>query len=123
MALYEDIAEQLMGLIKQGYYCPGDKLPSIRRLASQKKVSVATVQRAYEFLEDRRLIEPRPKSGFYVRMPLEEESTIEISPQQHVPLQPEQVKVHELASTIFHHCDHPDILNLGTSYPAFFITP
>lgn len=121
MALYEDIAQSLIDLIKQGHYCPGDKLPSIRNLASQKKVSVATVQRAFELLEDRRLIEPKPKSGFYVRMPVKSDEVVDIGEQfkqQLVPLCPEQVKVHELASGIFHRCDHPEVLNLGTSYPA-----
>jgi DNA-binding transcriptional MocR family regulator len=117
MPLYQDIAEHLIGLIKQGHYGPGDKLPSIRKLASQKKVSVATVQRAFEFLEDRHLIEPRPKSGFYVKMPIAPQP-IETFSQTMVPLRPEQVKVHQLASEIFHRCDNLETLNLGTSYPA-----
>ena len=123
MALYEDIAEHLINLIRQEHYCPGDKLPSIRKLASYKKVSVATVQRAFELLEDRRLIETRPKSGFYVRMPVEPEIQTSQFKQQLTPLSPEQVKIHELASDIFHRCDHPDVMNLGTSYPAPYYYP
>lgn len=118
MALYEEIADDLISLIHQGVYCPGDKLPSIRKLASQKQVSVATIQRALETLEDRHLIEPRPKSGFYVRMPEESEDIAQSFKPQLMPLLPKPVKVHELASRIFHGCDHQGILNLGTSYPA-----
>ncbi|NQZ08126.1 MAG: PLP-dependent aminotransferase family protein [Algicola sp.] len=123
MALYEDIAEYLINLIRQEHYCPGDKLPSIRKLARHKKVSVATVQRAFELLEDRRLIEPRAKSGFYVRMPVEPDIQTEQFKQQLIPLCPEQVKIHELASDIFHRCDRPGVLNLGTSYPAPYYYP
>lgn len=118
MPLYEEIAESIVKLIRAEHYAPGDKLPSIRKLAGQRKVSVSTVQKAFELLEDRRLIEPRPKSGFYVRMPVDDDESTETFGHQMVPLRPEQVKIHERANNVFHQCDSPDVINLGTSYPA-----
>jgi DNA-binding transcriptional regulator YhcF (GntR family) len=38
MALYEEVADHLQHLIRQGVYCPGDKLPSIRKLAAHRSV-------------------------------------------------------------------------------------
>ena len=42
-------------------------MPSVRRLARQRRVSVATVLQAYLRLEDDGLIEVRPRSGHFVR--------------------------------------------------------
>ncbi len=45
----------------------GDEaLPSIRALAREQRVSVITVQRAYEDLEREGLIRSRPGKGFFV---------------------------------------------------------
>lgn len=113
--LYQQVADELRDLIQQGIYQPGEKLPSIRNLATQRKISIATVQRALEDLETRGLIEARPKSGFYVKMPVTKYS--EVSTPM-VPLVPKSVEIHEFASQIFHQCESPEVINLGTSYPA-----
>lgn len=65
--LYEKVAEDMAQLIDQGTFRPGDRIPSIRLLSRQRKVSIATVMEAYRLLEDRGLIEARPQSGYYVR--------------------------------------------------------
>ena len=113
--LYQQVADDLRDLILGGVYRPGDKLPSIRMLATQKKISIATVQRALEELEVRGLIDAKPKSGFYVKMPIEQAATIETTL---VPLIPKSIKIHEFASHIFHQCDAAGVTNLGVSYPA-----
>ncbi len=64
--LYENIASRIVGLVAEGTFLPGDKVPSIRQLSHQFKVSINTVKMAYGFLEDRRVIESRPQSGYYV---------------------------------------------------------
>ena len=115
MKLYQQLAEQLAELINQRAILPGDKLPSIRRLSMQHKVSIATVQRALEELELRGIVEAKPRSGFYVRMPaLEPDNMLSMV----IPTAPKPVKIHELASGIFHQCEGYSIDNLGTSYPA-----
>jgi DNA-binding transcriptional MocR family regulator len=113
--LYQQVADDLKSLIQQAVYRPGDKLPSIRQLATQRKVSIATIQRALEELEIRHLIEARPKSGFYVRMPIKQASNLKIPM---ASLVPKTVHIHEFASHIFHQCDAKEVINLGTSYPA-----
>lgn len=65
--LYEELASRLERQVKEGLYRPGDRLPSIRRLAGQEQVSIATVESALALLEDRRIVEARYKSGYYVR--------------------------------------------------------
>ncbi len=65
--LYDRIADQLASAITHGALRPGDRMPSVRGLATQRKVSVATVLQAYVRLEDDGLIEVRPRSGHFVR--------------------------------------------------------
>jgi DNA-binding transcriptional MocR family regulator len=64
--LYEQIAGRISELIQHGTLQAGEKLPSIRRLSQQEKVSISTVMQAYYWLESKGLIEARPQSGFYV---------------------------------------------------------
>ena len=45
--IYEQITNQIKALIINGDLKSGDKIPSIRALAKQLKVSIITVQRAY----------------------------------------------------------------------------
>lgn len=65
--LYEQLAEDLKSIIADGNLCPGDRLPSVRRLASERHLSVSTVLQALRLLEDGGLIEARPQSGYFVR--------------------------------------------------------
>ena len=64
---YESLAEDLGGMIATGTLAAGDRLPSVRRLARERRVSVSTVVQALRQLEDRGLVEARPQSGFFVR--------------------------------------------------------
>jgi len=70
--LYEKVAGKISFLIEQGTLRPGDKVPSIRNLSKQMHVSINTVKEAYSLLEDRRQLEARPQSGYYVRVRLPE---------------------------------------------------
>src|SRR3954462_541547 len=65
--LYEQLVREISELIQHGALRPGDKLPSVRQVSQQRKVSVATVLQAYRVLENRRLIEARPQSGYFVQ--------------------------------------------------------
>ncbi len=64
---YETLADEFAGLIDRRVLGPGDRLPSVRRLSQEKRLSVSTVLQALRTLEDRGLVEARPQSGFFVR--------------------------------------------------------
>jgi len=66
MKRYSQLAQTLGQRIEQGLYRPGDRLPSVRTLSEEYGVSISTVQQAYRVLEDSGLVEPRPKSGYFV---------------------------------------------------------
>ena len=68
--LYTAVADRIAGLIDRGTLRPGEKVPSVRKLARQLKISVSTVLQAYRVLEDRGRISAKPQSGYYVRAAL-----------------------------------------------------
>lgn len=64
---YEKLAEDLSGIIVAGNIRPGERLPSVRRLSRERRLSVSTVLQALRHLEDKGLVEARPQSGYFVR--------------------------------------------------------
>ncbi|MGV8916768.1 MAG: PLP-dependent aminotransferase family protein [Pseudomonas sp.] len=68
MTLYVNLAALLGSRIENGFYRPGDRLPSVRALSLEHGVSLSTVQQAYRLLEDNGLAAPKPKSGYFVPM-------------------------------------------------------
>ncbi len=64
--LQKQMSRQLRAMILAGHLQAGEALPSIRVMAKQQRISVITVQRAYEELEREELIVSRRGKGFYV---------------------------------------------------------
>jgi DNA-binding transcriptional MocR family regulator len=67
--LYERLAEHLRHQIQRGVLPAGERMPSLRSVGREQRVSLATAVEAYTQLEREGLIEARPRSGFYVRSP------------------------------------------------------
>lgn len=64
---YHRLAGLLEAMIQTKSLRPGDKMPSVRQFSRQQRVSIPTALHAYVTLENRGLLEARPKSGFFVR--------------------------------------------------------
>ena len=64
--LYAQISRQIRAKILSQDLAGGDGLPSIRGLAKEQRVSVITVQRAYDDLEREGLLRSRRGKGFWV---------------------------------------------------------
>ncbi len=64
--MYLQIIEQIKLRIAVGDWAPGFKLPSIRELAVDTRVSVITVKRAYQELEGEGLIVTQQGRGSFV---------------------------------------------------------
>jgi DNA-binding GntR family transcriptional regulator len=67
MKRYEKFADEIAELIRSGVLAPGEKVPSVRHASRTYGVSPSTVFQAYYLLEDRGLIQARPRSGYFVR--------------------------------------------------------
>lgn len=59
--LYRQLAKEVLRLIAAGKLSEGDKLPSVRQLATELKVSPNTVSKAYQLLHDQGIILVEPK--------------------------------------------------------------
>jgi DNA-binding transcriptional MocR family regulator len=119
--LYAQVAAKVGGLIEQGVLRTGDRIPSVRRASRQHKVSLTTAVQAYLALENRGLIEARPKSGFFVRhrphQHLEE-------PQTSRPLRgapPNESTA--LVTSLFEATIRPDMVQLGAGLPSLTLLP
>ena len=69
LPIYEQIERQIKDMIVSGGLKEGEMLPSIRTLAADSKISVITVKKAYEDLEQEGMIYSVPGKGFYVDNP------------------------------------------------------
>jgi DNA-binding transcriptional regulator YhcF (GntR family) len=64
---YEQLREQIAGLIATGALRPDDRLPSVRQLAADLGLAGGTIARAYRELERAGLVEGRGRHGTVVR--------------------------------------------------------
>ncbi len=64
--IYEQISNQIKGMILKGELNEGDLLPSIRGLARDLQISVITTKRAYDELEGEGFIETMQGKGSFV---------------------------------------------------------
>ena len=64
--IYTQLLEQIQLYIVSGIYPPGDKLPSVRDLASEASVNPNTMQKALSELERSGLIYSQRTTGRYV---------------------------------------------------------
>lgn len=65
--VYEEIVEQVIGMITQGKINPGDKLLPERELAERLQVGRSAVREAYRALEALGVLEIKPGEGTFVR--------------------------------------------------------
>lgn len=119
--LYETIASDLVGAIEQGVYGVGDRMPSLREIASQFSVSLSTAIQAYEVLEYDGRIAARPKSGFYVSA--WQEPPILEPAMTRPALTPTTVSVGQLAMSLVSEARSSELIKLGAAVPGADMLP
>ena len=65
-ALYRQIAESIRQEILHQTLRPGDRLPSVREMATKWTCTIGTIQRAYDTLAQQNLVVSRPGQGTHV---------------------------------------------------------
>ncbi len=76
--LYRTIAADLLKLIRQGQYTPGQRIPSVRGIAADYGCNKLTAQKAFDVLSEEGYLEKRVGSGSYVKFPEHMETAGEI---------------------------------------------
>lgn len=121
MTLYRALADELAELITRGTLQVGDRVPSVRQLCREKKISPATAMRAYEALEAKGLLESRSRSGYYVSANWREPQR---EPQSSRPRSRKtRVDVSELVFEILESARDRDVIPLGSAFPSPLLFP
>jgi GntR family transcriptional regulator len=80
--MYKQVTDQIKDAITSGLLKPEEKLPSIREMSKELKISMITIKRAYADLENEGYIITRSGMGSYVaninKQSLRQEKLIEI---------------------------------------------
>ncbi len=121
--LYEELAARMGRLIDEGTYRPGDRIPSVRELSRQMRVSVNTVLEAYAQLENRRMIEARPQSGYYVSCRLPEPKDVLETRQAARELVASPVDEGQLPLEVMRSLADPSLVPLGRGVPNGDLLP
>ncbi len=118
--LYEQLATELAGLIAERIYAPGERLPSIRHLADQKRLSISTVMQALRLLEDRGLIDARPQAGYFVRHRAHQLTTVASVEN---PKEPLYVGITNSLMRVCQANEAPGVVQLGSAWPPDELLP
>jgi len=116
MKRYEKFAAAIAEKIRSGQLPPGAKIPSVRVASQAYAVSPSTVFQGYYLLEDRGLIQARPRSGYYVR----ESASRQVD--ERPPLQQvsdgTEVGVSDLVYSVLSSLRDPDTVPFGSAFPS-----
>lgn len=117
---YEQLANDLSGLISSGALRPGERLPSIRRLSEDRRLSVSTVVQALRQLEDRGLVEAKPQSGYIVRRasPPRQTPSLRATPEIAIPVDVTQRLMRVLQMGV-----KPGMVPLALALPSHSLLP
>ncbi|HSI59047.1 MAG TPA: PLP-dependent aminotransferase family protein [Ideonella sp.] len=129
-SLYQQLAERIATLIASGALKRGDRLPSVRDMAQQQSVSLATVLQAYRTLEDQRLIEARPRSGYFVALraastPIGRKAAAapELPEITQPPAESRPVEVSQIVERVMVAATDPHVISFGAACPGGDLFP
>ncbi len=112
--LYQQLADRLQALISDNVYETGSRLPGVRQLSEQHEVSVSTAVNACRELEQRGLLEARPRAGYFVRQP----PALRPAPRTgQASSRPRAVTGQERVLRLLQAVNDPGIVNLGAAVP------
>jgi len=123
LALYEEVAEGLASMIGDGTYRPGERIPSIRAMSRNKRLSMNTVMRAYAHLENMGLIEARPQSGYYVRCRVLEPESASVRTVRAEDIAPSPVTIRDISFQIMRSLSDRSLVPLGRGVPNSELLP
>lgn len=117
---FEQVADRIERDVRDGRLRPGERVPSVREATRQFGVSAGTAIAALRLLEDRGVIEPRPRSGHYVRALA---SPREAAPPTSAPSPVAREPHDSIAVTLNLDAMAPDVVRLGAALPDLRLMP
>jgi DNA-binding transcriptional MocR family regulator len=119
--LYLKLADKIESLIRAATFPAGGRIPSVRHMSRQQGVSIPTVLQAYLILQDRHLIEARPKSGFFVRTRIAEAFPVDLYQKRR--LQSKSLSKFPPLMSLVHDVVDPRFIPLGGAHPSAQLLP
>jgi len=113
---YEQLITFIRELIDGGVFAPGSRLPSVREISVQRRISISTVLQAYRRLEDQGIIEARPQSGFYVAR--KSASSLPPPRPSNPPRRARDVSVSRMILDLLEYAADPRLIPLGCAIPS-----
>ena len=113
---YEQLIDFINGLVDGGALAPGARLPSLREISRQRRVSISTALQAYRRLEDQGVIEARPQSGFYIAR--KASSSLPAPAASNPPRRALDVSVSRMVLDLLEYAADPRLIPLGCAIPS-----
>jgi len=123
MLRYEEVSGKIAAMISQGIYRPGERIPSLRVLSRDMRVSINTVMGAYAQLENEGVIEARPQSGYYVCSFRAEHGRLTVPGKLGNPIAPRQVTLGDQTLRVMGNIANPNKIPLGSGFPNTALLP
>ncbi|WP_339488566.1 GntR family transcriptional regulator MpaR [Pseudomonas sp. EL_65y_Pfl2_R95] len=121
MKRYEKVADEIAELIRNAVLIPGERVPSVRHASRTFGVSPSTIFQAYYLLEDRGLIQARPRSGYFVRLHAQQPLPEPEANQQRANTT--EVDVSDLVFSVLGSLKDPDTVPFGSAFPSPHLFP
>ena len=121
--LYDQVSRHILDLVEKGTLKPGDRVPSLRSLSRQLRVSISTVSQAYADLQQRGVLRVRPQSGYFVDGQLGRTGQSQVPRKTSVSRQPRKVRFGELYEQIFSVANDPEVVPLGAAVQGIDLMP
>jgi DNA-binding transcriptional MocR family regulator len=112
---YEELASFIVGLIENGTLLAGSRIPSLREISLQRRVSLSTALQAYRTLEDRGVLEARPQSGYYVASAAR---SLEPPAKSQPPARAASIALADVVARLLEHGADPKLVPLGCAVPS-----
>jgi DNA-binding transcriptional MocR family regulator len=113
---YEELAGFISALVDNGALRPGARAPSLRRLSRERRTSLSTALQAYQLLEDRGVLEARPRSGYYVAG--QSKAALDPPMISEPPGTPASVAISATVVKLLEYASDPRLVPLGCAIPS-----
>ena len=117
----DTICRLIRDRIRGGLYHAGDKISSVREMAQQQNVSIASVLDAYRRLEMEGVIQSQPQSGFYVQLMATRKFANTAIPEP--PRTPMEQTQESIVGSILHDARSSNVVHLAGASPNIDLLP
>ncbi len=119
--LYNRVAAIISSQINSGLFNEGDRLPSVRALCLEHKISMNTAKRVYLELESQSLIRSKPQSGYFVTTPFPRQ--LPLPGVSHPSLEVSNEKPNELVTEVYSNIGNTSLTLFSIGIPSGNLLP